>query len=45
MLVKEFDEFYYLDGLLFGRNAKEDLQKLSAALKPPTEEGCVLLRK
>ena len=44
-LKKEFDEFYYLGGLLFGRNAKEDLQKLSAALKPPTEEGCVLLRK
>ena len=44
-LGKEFDEFYYLDGLLFGRNAKEDLQKLSSALKPPTEEGCVLLQK
>lgn len=36
-LGKEFDEFYYLDGLLFGRNAKEDLQKLSAALRPPKE--------
>lgn len=36
-LKKEFDEFYYLEGLLFGRNAKEDLQKLSAALRPPKE--------
>ncbi len=36
-LGKEFDEFYYLDGLLFGRKAKEDRQKLSAALMPPKE--------
>ena len=44
-LKNAFNEFYYLDGLLFGRRAKEDRQKLSAALKPPTEEGCVLLQK
>ena len=41
----EFDKFYYLDGLLLGRKAKEDRKKLSSALKPPTEEGCVLLQK
>ena len=40
-LKSEFDKFYYLDELLFDRRAtkaKEQRQKLSAALRPPSEE-------
>ena len=39
-LKSEFDEFYYLDGLLFDRKAtraKDQCQKLSAAISPPSE--------
>ena len=41
VLKSEFDKFYYLDELLFDRRAtkaKEQRQKLSAALRPPSEE-------
>jgi len=39
-LKSEFDKFYYLDGLLFDRKAtraKDQRQKLSAAISPPSE--------
>ena len=36
-LKSEFGEFYYLEGLLFARSAKEERRKLAAALRPPTD--------